>query len=139
MELARHSSKLFQKGYCSAALKAYKEYLQEPDSQILDYTPQMFCQLSLLWLLEQRENKINSLSAEKTRDFVKFFDGENSQFLFSKLGVDDPGLIGKLSGGKVGTINKEEVTEKIKFLYEETFPIWRHSREKLLKLLNLSQ
>ena len=77
----------------------------------MDYTPQMFCQLSLLWLLEQRENKINSLSAEKKQDFVKFFDGENSQFLFSKLRVDDPGRIGKLSG-KVGTISKEEVTEK---------------------------
>lgn len=111
-----------QKGYCSAALKEFQKFISEPQAQILDYTPQMFCQLSLLWLLEQRENKINSLSAEKKQDFVKFFDGENSQFLFSKLRVDDSGRIGKLSGGKVGTISKEEVTEKIKFLYEETFP-----------------
>ena len=74
-----------QKGYCSAALKAYEEFLQEPDSQILDHVPKMFCQLSILWLLEQREDLINLMNVDDQSRYTKFFDGDNDKFLFQSL------------------------------------------------------
>ncbi len=96
-----------EKGFCSAALRAYIEFRSSFEVQ-----PQLFCQLALHYLLGEREKSFSEHGPGN--DFHTFFTGENEKYSFDKLmcfKLDDP-----------GQADFKEITKDLKFLLGEVFP-----------------
>jgi len=71
-------SSYLQKGYCSAALAAYIDFLDRPIEQDFSHYSKIFCQIALFWLLDKRESLIEQKGLSHSHHPV-LFDGGDSE------------------------------------------------------------